>query len=65
MATVETDASTNQSVAELRSIKRQAKFTNVMMSIGVGVLISFTNQYGYAQGTYFAIIAVVVCLAMR
>ncbi len=65
MATVETDASINQSIAELRAIRRQTQFTNVMASIAVGLLAVSVSREFIGPAVYFVAIACCVCLAMR
>jgi len=65
MTTVESDVSTEKPITELRSIKRQAKFTNVMASIGVGLLAASVSKELIGPAVYFVMIAVCVCLAMR
>lgn len=65
MAIDATDASASQSLAELRSIRRQAKFTNVMSAIGVGLLASTVHHEFIGPALYFVVISVVVCLLMH
>lgn len=65
MATIETDASINQSVAELRAIRRHAQFTNVMASIAVCLLAISVNRDLTGICFYLGIAAAGVALALR